>query len=125
VDLLQEHYPSTNSLADTYGELYDRVDSKIKELYGGCTCDSKPRGHDTWKLLGQVLNEGNDEALEVRVNLEYVHLSIGASRGDIRCECGLDLACREAFVRFVHPDTGLTSRMHYRTSTSDGNVLTE
>ncbi|KAI3325431.1 hypothetical protein HD806DRAFT_490300 [Xylariaceae sp. AK1471] len=125
VDLVQQHYPTSNRSDDTYGKLYDRVASTIKKSYCGCTCDSKPRGHDTWSMLGQALEEGDNETLEEQMHLEFSHLSIGASHGDIRCECGLDLASYEGFVRFYHPDEGLVSRLHYKTSTFDGNVLAE
>ncbi|KAK8102362.1 hypothetical protein PG984_015508 [Apiospora sp. TS-2023a] len=128
VALLEEHYPIPNRAADeTYGDLFDRVASMTKDSYWGCTCHatSKPRGHDTWPMLKQALEEGDNDALEEQMHVEFSHLSIGASHGDIRCECGLDLLAYEGFVRFFDPDTGLVSRLHYRTSTADGNVLAE
>lgn len=125
VDLVREHYPLKNALEDTYGELYARVDSAISRWYAGCSCESKPEGHDTWKLLGQAMDEGNNEALEELMTVQFSHLGIGASNGDISCECGLDLILYEAFVRFLHPDTSLVCRIHYRTHTTDGNVLVE
>ncbi|KAI1814037.1 hypothetical protein GGS20DRAFT_550299 [Poronia punctata] len=127
VDLVQEHYPTSGRVDDTrtYGHLYDSVAATIKKSYAVCTCDTKPRGHDTWAMLGQALDEGDNEALEEQMHIEFSYLSIGASHGDIRCECGLDLASYEGFTRFFHPDTGLVSRIHYKTSTFDGNSLAE
>uniref|UniRef100_P9WEF0 Diterpene cyclase vniA n=1 Tax=Virgaria nigra TaxID=1085564 RepID=VNIA_VIRNI len=124
-DLVEEHYPTSYPPGDTYGVLFDRVTSTIKESYAGCTCDSKPRGHDTYKMLAQALEDGDNEELEEQMHIEFSYLSIGASHGDIRCECGLDLAAYEGFVRFFDPDTGLVSRLHHKTSTSDGNALPE
>jgi hypothetical protein len=127
VALLEKHYPVTKRANDTYGALFDRVASATKDSYWGCTCTdgSKPRGHETWAMLKQALEEGDNDALEEQMHVEFSHLSIGASHGDIRCECGLDLMSYEGFVRFFHPDTGLVSRLHYRVSTSDGNLLAE
>ncbi|KAI1656207.1 hypothetical protein F4813DRAFT_364648 [Daldinia decipiens] len=125
VALVEEHYPMANRSDDTYGELFDRVASIIKPSYWGCTCDSKPRGHDTWSMLRQALDEGDNDALEEQMHVEFSYLSIGASNGDIRCECGLDLLSYEGFLKFFDPDTGLISRLHYKTSTSDGNLLAE
>ncbi|KAK8067748.1 hypothetical protein PG996_006860 [Apiospora saccharicola] len=129
--LLEENYPvpPRSEKDNSYGELFDRVASTTRECYGGCTCpvtpDCKPRGHETWAMLKQALDEGDNDDLEEQMHVEFSYLSNGASRGDIRCECGLDLLCYEGFVRFCHPDTGLVARMHYRTSTSNGNCLAE
>ncbi|KAI0096559.1 hypothetical protein F4814DRAFT_136125 [Daldinia grandis] len=125
IALVEEHYPMPKRPDNAYGELFDRVASTIKASYWGCTCDSKSRGHDTWSMLRQALEEGDNEGLEEQMHLEFSHLSIGASHGDISCECGLDLLSYEAFTKFFHPETGLVSRLHYKTSTSDGNLLAE
>jgi hypothetical protein len=125
VDLLDNHYPLQNRSMDTYRDLYTRAESTVKEWYGGCTCVSKPPGHDTWRLLAQALDEGNNEVLEERMTIEFSNLGIGVSHGDIRCECGLDLIIYEAFIRFLHPDTGFVCRLHYRVHLPDGNILVE
>lgn len=127
LDLVEQHYPTANPLGgdETYGELYDRVAETIKKSYWGCTCDTKPRGHDTWEMMRQAMHEGDNDPLEEKMHLEFSHLSIGASNGDIRCECGLDLASYEGFVQFFHPDNGLVAKIHYKTSTSDGNKFAE
>ncbi|KAK8023885.1 hypothetical protein PG993_011951 [Apiospora rasikravindrae] len=127
VALLEEHYPMPKQAADSpYGELFDRVASTTKASYWGCTCGtSKPRGHATWAMLRQALEDGNNDALEEQMHVEFSYLSIGASHGDMRCECGLDLVSYEGFVKFFHPETGLVTRLHYRTSTEDGNLLAE
>ncbi len=45
------------------------------------------------------MDEGNNEAFEERMTIEFSNLGIGALYGDIRCECGLDLIIYEAFIR--------------------------
>ncbi|KFA70119.1 hypothetical protein S40285_10098 [Stachybotrys chlorohalonatus IBT 40285] len=54
-------------------------------------CDVKPRGHDTSEMLVQALKQGDNDPLEEKIHLEFSHLSIGASNGNIHCERGLDL----------------------------------
>ncbi|KAA8651294.1 uncharacterized protein ATNIH1004_000175 [Aspergillus tanneri] len=124
LQLVQQFYSASNDLADPYGMLYDRLSAKLETCYWGCTCDEKPSGHDNWELLAQSLDY-QDEKQEERKLMALAALCIGASHGDINCECGMDLACYEGFVRFFHPDTGLIPRMHYRTNIKSANIIAE
>lgn len=110
----------------TYGDLYGAVEEQARGLYAGCCCDTTPSGHDAADLLAQVFDgEGNDEA-EHQLSISVVALNNGAQSGDVRCDCGLDLLNFESFVRFLHPDTGIVARLHYRTDiTKEGNTVTE
>lgn len=110
----------------TYGDLYGAVELQARGLYAGCCCDTTPSGHDAADLLAQAFDgEGNDEA-EHQLSISVVALNNGAQSGDVRCDCGLDLLNFESFVRFLHPDTGIVARLHYRTDiTKEGNTVTE
>ncbi|KAJ5552496.1 hypothetical protein N7494_001874 [Penicillium frequentans] len=125
LEQVQEIYPSQQSWSDTYGILYDRLEARLKTLYWNCTCDSVPEGHENWALLAEALNGTLNEQVEEATLLSLSQMCIGASHGDIRCECALDLSCFEGFVRFFHPDIGLVPRMQYRTNTANGNSLAE
>lgn len=125
LSLVKKHYPSDQSWDDSYGSLYDRLDARIKALYWGCTCDKEPHGHDNWKLLARSLDGEPNDGIEERVSLTLSALCIGASHGDFRCECAMDLSLYIGFTRFFQPDTGLVARMHYRVCTGAGNSLTE
>ncbi|KAF9890543.1 hypothetical protein FE257_005674 [Aspergillus nanangensis] len=118
------HYSSQN-WGDLYGELYDRLESRLKELYWGCTCDSKPEGHENWELMSRSLNGKADEQVEQEVIVSLFAICTGATHGDIRCECPLDLSLHMTFVHFFHPENGIVPRMHYRTNVDGGNTMTE
>ncbi|KFA70679.1 hypothetical protein S40288_11253 [Stachybotrys chartarum IBT 40288] len=97
------HQPSRNGAArEPDGQALPHA---LLTSYWGCSCDVKPRGHDTSEMLVQALKQGDNDPLEEKMHLEFSHLSIGASKGNIHCECGLDLLAYDSFVKFFHLTT--------------------
>ncbi|KAK4095383.1 hypothetical protein Purlil1_179 [Purpureocillium lilacinum] len=117
---------SSNELS-SYGMLYSKVKAKVRQLYWGCSCSSTQcEGHDAWRLLARLMDDGADDDIEEALLLALVALNNGANDGDLGCECGMDLLLYEGFVRFFDPETGIVARMHYRTGILDlGNTVTE
>jgi len=117
---------SSNELS-SYGMLYSKVKAKVRHLYWGCSCSSTQcEGHDAWRLLARLMDDGADDDIEEALLLAVVALNNGANDGDLGCECGMDLLLYEGFVRFFDPETGIVARMHYRTGILDlGNTVTE
>ncbi|PWY65223.1 hypothetical protein BO70DRAFT_401164 [Aspergillus heteromorphus CBS 117.55] len=118
-DLMRSRDGGGASNPRVYGELYDRAQRQLEEMFGRCTCNGYVPGHEAWNLLSQAFDQGGNDELEQKVLMGLVELNNAADAGDIRSECGLDLLCYEAFVRFFHPDIGIVARMHYKT-TMDG-----
>ncbi|KHO00712.1 uncharacterized protein MAM_01490 [Metarhizium album ARSEF 1941] len=112
--------------AETYGDIYQVLEKRVRAAYDGCTCVEFPEGHEASKLLAAVMNEGGGDELEHRLLAAIISLNNGANSGDIRCECGMDLLMYEGFVRFFHPDQGLVARLHYRSGNLDkGNTIVD
>ncbi|KHN93906.1 uncharacterized protein MAM_08266 [Metarhizium album ARSEF 1941] len=111
--------------SETYGQIYKIVEERVRTLYSGCTCLDRPEGHDAWELLAQACDEAGNDDVEERLHIAVVALNNGANSGRVGCECGLDLLLYEGFVRFFDPETGIVSRLHYRSDASLANVITE
>jgi hypothetical protein len=124
-DIMKPNSPQMGPNGATYGQFYEQIKQRVQEHYGGCTCLGKVDGHDAWELLSQAYDAGGNDEIEERLHVAMVALGGGANKGDLRSECGLDLVCYESFVRLLDPDWGIVARMHYRTSSENGNSLTE
>lgn len=109
----------------SYGEMFERTKQKVRKSYWDCTCCGPTEGHDAWKLLAQAMDEGGNDDLEERLLVALVELNNGANAGDLKSECGVDLLLYECFVRFLVPENGIVTRLHYRSSTERGNTVTE
>jgi hypothetical protein len=109
----------------TYKELYERTEEKVQRGYGGCTCSGPTEGQDAWKLFAKAWDERGNDDLEERLQVALVALNNGANEGDLKSKCGVDLLLNECFVKFLHPDSGIVARLHYRFCTGDGNTVTE
>ncbi|KAK5652884.1 hypothetical protein OQA88_9550 [Cercophora sp. LCS_1] len=110
----------------SYGELFTKAKERVQALYSGCTCRTHPEGHDAWQLFAQAMDDGGNDGVEEQLHVALVALNNGANAGDVNTECGVDLLTYECFVRFLDPDSGLVTRVHYRSGNIErGNTVTE